>query len=129
MADLVVGVVNDVLRHVTIQHQESGDVIRSETRDEGHINWSETLIGGSPKFRILNPQIGLDLLERAQECQNRDVALCDWCAVVIFCREGHRRTRQDCRPNCCSACGYHPTLQKRPTIPGTTEDTFLFFHY
>jgi len=75
VADLIVGVVGDVLRHIAVEHEEPGDVGWSEPSNdflpvEFEINWRLALIGCSAKFGILNPQVGFDLLQGAQEGEN-----------------------------------------------------------
>jgi hypothetical protein len=88
MTDLIVSVVGDVLRHIAVEYQEPRDVIWSEPSDdflavEFQIDWRLALIGRSAEFGVLNPQVGLDLLQGAQEGQNCDVALGDWRAILV----------------------------------------------
>ena len=65
MADLIVGGVGDVLRHVAIELLKSVDVGLTYT------------VGGlySPKFLVLLPQVGFDDLRCEQKLQNRRVPL------------------------------------------------------
>ena len=103
VTDLVVGVVGDVLGHIAVEHEESGDVGWSESGSdfqtvEFEINRRIALIGCSAEFGILNPQIGLDLLQSTQERQNCDVSLCDWCVVVVISAEGCRGTVNNAAP-------------------------------
>ena len=107
VADLIVGVVGDVLRHIAVEHEESGDVGWSEPSNdfltvEFQIDWRLALIGRSAEFGVLNPQVGLDLLQGAQEGQNCDVALGDWRAILVppECRCGPRQQGRahGCRP-------------------------------
>ncbi len=70
MADLIVSVVVDVLRHVAIQNRKGARVERVSTIDS-----RDFVVLGPSQFGVLNPQIGLDLLESIQKLQNRDVTL------------------------------------------------------
>ena len=61
MADLVVGVVGDVLRHVAVEILECGDVIRvSGIRIVIVVDLSAELV-------VLLPQISLDKLDRCRQ--------------------------------------------------------------
>src|ERR1700739_2649047 len=111
VTDLIVGVVGDVLRHIAVKNQETRDVIWSEPGDDFltvdfQIDRREALIGSSAKFGVLNPQVGLDLLQGAQERQDCDVALCDRRAILIpaKCR---RSARQQSRAHGCGPRCYH----------------------
>jgi len=42
------------------------------------------LVGRSAQFCVLNPQIGFDLLQGAEEGQNRDIAFGDWGAIFFL---------------------------------------------
>ena len=119
MTDLIVGIVSDVLRHIPIEHLESRDVRRREPGGDFlavkfQINRGETLVGGSAKFHILNPQVGLDLLQSAQERQNGDVALGDWRVVVVLLlsAEGRRGRRQKRRAHGCGPRCHYSVLQE-----------------
>src|SRR5258705_2710585 len=110
MTDLIVGVVGDVLRHIAVEHEEPRDVVWSESGGKRQIDRREALIGGSPEFGVLNPQVGLDLLQGAQEREDCDVALCDWRAIPIPAKS-RRGTRQQRRAHrCCPAC-HHSVCQ------------------
>ncbi len=73
MADLIVGVVVNILRHVPIQDRE-----RRSVRGISSIHARDLVVLGSTQLRVLNPQIGFDLLQSLQEGQDGDVALGDW---------------------------------------------------
>src|SRR5579859_874484 len=65
MTDLIVGVVADVLRHIAVEYQKACDVVWSEPAGKRQIDRREALIGCSAEFGVLNPQVGLDLLQGA----------------------------------------------------------------
>ena len=74
VADLVVGVVVDVLVHVLVQHRDSLGVVRvaAAARDLAVLDAGELV--------VLLPQIGLDDLGRSQEPENRRVIACETAA-------------------------------------------------
>jgi hypothetical protein len=82
VADLVVGVVGNILRHIAI-----------EILQRGNISWIPgigivVMIYDASEFVILLPQIGLNELDRCGGPQERDIAL----AKVVFA-VGEQRTR------------------------------------
>jgi hypothetical protein len=69
VADLVVGVIGNILRHIAI-----------EILQGGNIRWIPgigivVMIYDASEFVILLPQIGLNELDRCGEPQERDIAL------------------------------------------------------
>ena len=134
VADFVVGIVRDVLRHVAIENLQSRNVIGSQPGDdfltvELQVDRGQSLIRGATKFRILDPQIGLDLLQSAQERQNCDVALGDWCVVVLFSAEGRRGTRQQRGAHRCSSGCHHSVRQKRTPVCCMLYTAFRLLHH
>src|SRR5467141_2711155 len=55
MTDLIVSVVADILRHITVKYHKSRDVVWSEPAGKRQIDRREALIGCSAEFGILNP--------------------------------------------------------------------------
>jgi len=90
--------VADVLRHITVKYQKSRDEVWSEPAGKRQIDRREALISCSAEFGILNPQVGLDLLQSAQERQDCDIALCDRRAVPIPAKCRRRSRQQKTRP-------------------------------
>lgn len=89
MADLVVRVVRDVLRHVPIEDLKGSNVAWSEPRFDflavlDEVNCRKTLIRGSAQFRILDPKVGFDLLKAAEEPEDSDIAAGDWQSLVVL---------------------------------------------
>lgn len=64
VAELVIRVVVDVLRHVAIQDLESGGVERISAVDS-----RDFIVLRSAEFGVLCPQISLDLLGRGKKLQ------------------------------------------------------------
>src|SRR5882762_8012482 len=112
MTDLIVSVVADVLRHIAVEYQKSRDVVWSEPAGKRQIDRREALISCSAEFGVLNPQVGLDLFQGAQERQDCDVALSDWRAILLpaKCRRGSRQQRRahsygpGCHHSVCKEC-------------------------
>src|SRR5580704_5046404 len=128
MTDLIVSVVGDVLRHIAVEYQEPRDVIWSEPSDdflavEFQIDWRLALIGRSAEFGVLNPQVGLDLLQGAQEGQNCDVALGDWRAILVppECRCG---PRQQGRAHGCRPRRHHSVCQESAPVCSALHAVF-----
>jgi hypothetical protein len=62
MADFVIGVVGNILGHVTVEHLQCRYVVRSKAGLERQINQgTSALSDGSAKFRVLYPQVCLYL--------------------------------------------------------------------
>src|SRR6266481_1098358 len=127
MTDLIVSVVADVLRHITVKYQKSRDVVWSEPAGKRQIDRREALISCSAEFGVLNPQVGLDLFQGAQERQDCDVALRDWRTILLpaKCRRGSRQQRRahGCGPRC-----HHSVCQECAPVCWTFHVIFRLLH-
>jgi hypothetical protein len=94
VADLVVGVIGDVLRHIAVEVRQRGDVRRIAT-----VHSSELV--------VLLPEVALDQLGRGEEPQDRDVALRDRAAP------GHRFGREQSAARYRRGTGQTDALQER----------------
>src|SRR5579863_5185432 len=117
MADLIVGVVRNVLWHVAVKDLERGNVIGREAGDdfltiEFEIDGREALVGGSPELRILYPQIRLDLLKRAQEREDGDVPARDSWAPVVTVEGGQLSRKRSRNKRGCACRGKSSSLQE-----------------
>ena len=71
VAKLILGIVVDILRHVRIEIVQRVGV---GLVPSGGKSWNLAVLGSS-KLGILLPEIALDLLNRRQKSQDRDIAL------------------------------------------------------
>ena len=116
VADFIVGVVHDVLGHVAIEHLERSHIIRCEASADfsavlHEVNRGESLVGRAAEFGVLNPQVGLDLFEGAEEAKNSDVAPCDRETAGLLCKD-RIWVGQHSRAQRCSACSDSTSLQE-----------------
>ncbi len=127
MTDLIVSVVADVLRHIAVEYQKSRDVVWSEPPGKRQIDRREALISCSAEFGVLNPQVGLDLFQGAQEGQDCDIALCDRRAVPIpaKCRRGAWQQR---RTYGCGPRSHHSVCQECAPVCWTFHAIFRLLH-
>jgi hypothetical protein len=68
MADFVIGIIRNVLRHITVEHTQGGHVSR---------RWGVD----SSELVVLLPQVALEDFSRGQEPENRHVSCCRVAAV------------------------------------------------
>ena len=78
VADLVVGVVVDVLVHVLVQHRDRLGVGRVPA------SAGDFAVLDAGELVVLLPQIGLDDLGRSQEAENRRVSLRKTAALILI---------------------------------------------
>ena len=77
MAEFVVGVIGNVLRHVAIEELEGGDIGRRATGIEWQIDLGERRVialGLASQLRILLPEVLLDAFYGLQEAQNGGIS-------------------------------------------------------
>ena len=87
VANLIVRVVGDVLWHVAVEYLQSSNIVwRQASLDffcvELQIDGGQPLRRRSTQFRILYPQVGLDLFQSTEERQNGDISLGNGRTVV-----------------------------------------------
>ncbi len=102
VADLVVGIVVDVLRHVPIEQLE-----RLSISCVAACQSRELVILGTTEFGVLPPKVFFHLLKGLQKPEDRDVSLGDWWAVVVLLAEckvftGQQSGTHSCRARYCS---------------------------
>ena len=71
VAELILGIVVDILKHVPIHHEQSSDVGGTAASP-----WDFAALDAS-QFVVLLPQIAFDDFDRGQEPENGYVALCE----------------------------------------------------
>ena len=83
MAELILGIVVDILGHVPIQHLKLSDVGFTPAP-----SWDFAVLDSSA-FVLLFPQIAFDDFDRSQETENVHVSLCE--IATSFFSEGRQR--------------------------------------
>ena len=90
MAELVVGVIGDVLRHVAV-----------EVRERGHVRRVAAV--HSTELVVLLPEVALDELRRGEESQDRDITLGQRASVRRGVAGEHSAGRKCCGTGCADA--------------------------
>jgi hypothetical protein len=80
VAELILGIVVDILKHVPIHHEQSSDVGGTAASP-----WDFAALDAS-QFVVLLPQIALDDFDRSQEPENGHVSVCE--TATAFFGEG-----------------------------------------
>ena len=95
MAELIIGIVQDILGHVAIKNRESSRVERVPSSGSSSSSGNfELCLPGSSEFPVLFPQIALEDFGRGQEAQDGGIASCKpaasiavWQSGLGFCRQ------------------------------------------
>lgn len=138
VTEFIVGVVDDVLRHVAIQNLQPADIQRREAGgngvailigqvDRGNARRAGT-DAGAAEFGVLFPQIGFNRLQRLEETKNRGIASREATGSFVFPGQRGKSAaeRTDARGG--EPCG-HRAFRKESSAAGfAAEHTVLLFH-
>jgi hypothetical protein len=106
MAELILGIVVDILGHVPIQHLKGLDVGCTPTS-----TWDFAVLDAS-QFVVVLPQIALEDFDRSQESKNGYVSPCE-IASSFFCESRQPIGQQSGADGSCSS--YHQSLEQKGT--------------
>jgi hypothetical protein len=111
VAEFVVGVVRDVLRHVSIELFERVDVGGSAVDRERQVDFRAAELNGA-EFGVLLPEIAFNRFQGEQEAENGGVAAAKAARRLILGRERSIGGSEHADAHCSGAGRCCPLLQK-----------------
>src|SRR5713101_101175 len=108
----------DVLGHVAIKKLKGLRIGQIAPIDSANF-----FVLRSSEFRVLNPQIRLELFQCLEELENRNVSLCDWCTVVVIPFKSGQTSGQQSDAHRCGPRCHHSVCQEYTPVGRTLHTT------